>query len=93
MEKTDQLKLEAMASTYRQQCLFFLDSIANQNGFIAELTEKIKTLEESPDPEKDALIAELREDLKGKDEQIVEQSNRIVALRAELETAQSEVHG
>jgi hypothetical protein len=87
---SDTTKLEAAARTYRDQCLFFLDSIANQNGFIAELLAKIKALEEAPPPPE---LAELQELVKCKDEQIVEQSNRIVALRAELETAKSECLG
>jgi phage shock protein A len=89
---SDTTKIEAAARTYRDQCLFFLDSIANQNGFIAELLEKIKALEEEaskPRPE----VAELEELVKCKDEQIEAQSNCIVRLRAELETAKSECLG
>jgi hypothetical protein len=57
---------------------------------VAELLAKIKELEEAPPPPE---IAELQELVKCKDEQIVEQSNAIVRLRAELETAKSECLG
>ena len=88
--ETEDIRAAAAARTYRDQCMFFLDSIANQNGFIAELLAKIKELEDAPAPPE---IAELQELVKCKDEQIEEQSKRIVALRAELETAKSEVNG
>ena len=83
--ETEDIRAAAAARTYRDQCMFFLDSIANQNGFIAELLEKIKSLEEAPPPPE---LAELQELVRCKDEQIVEQSNTIVRLRAELEAKQ-----
>lgn len=89
MEAQD-IKAAAACRTYRDQCLFFLDSIANQNGFIAEILAKLKALEEAPPPPE---LAELQELVKCKDEQIVEQSNTIVRLRAELATAKSECLG
>lgn len=82
MESAD-IKVAAAARTYRDQCLFFLDSIANQNGFVAELLEKIKALENAPDQTKDERIAELEQIVREKDEQITEQSNTIRSLRGD----------
>ena len=84
MENLEQKKLQAIAETYRSQCIFFLDSIANQMAHVTELREKLADAEVKPD-DRDARIAELEETVRGKDEQITEQSNRIVELRAKIE--------
>ena len=82
MEDLELKKVQAIADTYRSQALFFFDSIANQMAHITELREKLANAEQraaAPDR-----VAELEQIVKDKDAQIVEQSNTIVALRAQL---------
>lgn len=82
MDDIDAKKLQAIADTYRSQALFFFDSIAQQMAHVTELREKLADAEQraaAPDR-----VKELEEIVKQKDEQIAEQSNTIVALRAQV---------